>query len=193
MVVHFNIHVNPDYAEVEAKDLAKIMSDEVSLAESLYFRNLTIDSSSVEVKPSDLISIISTTTPATTAKSLPVTHSPPKPRRCTPLGIAYCSNLGYNYTTYPNVLEHKNLEDVEQDVISFRELVDAECYRHAYKFVCQILQPSCQKDGDKFDMVLPCRSFCKDFMAGCGSRLPSRFKDLLDCKNFPEYGQARSA
>jgi hypothetical protein len=72
----------------------------------------------------------------------------------------------------------------------YRELVDAECYRLAYEFVCQLLQPSCTAHlpGEAEDrMVLPCQSFCREFHAGCGNRLPDRFKDALDCRYFPEF------
>lgn len=74
--------------------------------------------------------------------------------------------------------------------MNYRELVDAECYRLAYEFVCQLLQPSCTAHlpGEPEDrMVLPCRSFCREFYAGCGSRLPTRLKDTLDCRHFPEF------
>lgn len=72
----------------------------------------------------------------------------------------------------------------------YRELVDAECYRLAYEFVCQLLQPSCtiHLPGEAEDkMILPCRSFCREFHAGCGNRIPTRFKDALDCMHFPEF------
>lgn len=65
----------------------------------------------------------------------------------------------------------------------FRELVDAECYPLAYEFVCQLLQPSCVRD----QMVLPCRTFCREFRANCKNRLPERFKNKLDCSKFPVY------
>lgn len=71
-----------------------------------------------------------------------------------------------------------------------RELVDAECSRIAYQFVCHVLQPPClpasSHDIDA-TLVKPCRDFCLDFWAGCGARLPKRFKELLDCSQFPEY------
>nr|CAD7411060.1 unnamed protein product [Timema cristinae] len=70
------------------------------------------------------------------------------------------------------------------------ELVDAECYRLAYEFVCQLLQPSClpRLPTDKEDhMVLPCRGFCQEFHMGCGSRIPDKLKDMLNCNTFPDY------
>lgn len=69
----------------------------------------------------------------------------------------------------------------------YRELVDAECYRLAYDFVCQVLQPACVANQPEDLLQLPCRSFCREFWNGCGSRLPDKIKRLLDCSNFPEY------
>lgn len=67
------------------------------------------------------------------------------------------------------------------------EQVDAECYRHAYDFICQVLQPACRKGDNESAMLLPCRSFCRDFLTGCGSRLSGNIKQALDCNTFPEY------
>ncbi|KAK4875624.1 hypothetical protein RN001_012046 [Aquatica leii] len=187
LVIYFNIHVDPSYVSVVAKDLEKILFDEIK-AESAYFRNLTIDSSTLEVKESHVFSLPIASSTTVKMISQVVTQKPLPPRVCSQIEISYCSALKYNTTTYPNVLGHKNKAEVEEDMISFRELVDAECYRNAYDFVCQVLQPSCKKSTPEDEMILPCRSFCRDFMMGCGSRLLPKFKDLLSCSKFPEFG-----
>ena len=186
LVVHFDIHIDPSYTIVQAKDVEKILAKEITLDESLFFQNLTIDATSLEVKSVDVLLTSTTTSSPSTVTSQPVTQTPPPPRRCFPLQLPYCSKLPYNITTYPNLMNHRNLKEVKDDVITFRELVDAECYRHAYDFVCQILQPSCVTGDDEDEMILPCRSFCRDFMAGCGSRLSEKVKELIDCSKFPE-------
>lgn len=191
LVVHFNIHIDPTYVEIEAKDLEDILAGEIS-DKSLFFRNLTIDSSTLEVKESHVIPLPTSSSTTSRIITQAITQTPPPPRRCAPLEISYCSNLKYNVTTYPNMLGHRNAKEVQEDVISFRELVDAECYRLAYEFVCQVLQPSCKKGAVEDEIVLPCRSFCRDFMAGCGSRLLAKFKGLLDCSRFPEFGENSS-
>uniref|UniRef100_A0A6P7FDN8 Atrial natriuretic peptide-converting enzyme n=1 Tax=Diabrotica virgifera virgifera TaxID=50390 RepID=A0A6P7FDN8_DIAVI len=186
LVVHFNIHINPYYLEIRAKDLEHILSNEISLAESLFFKNLTIDVKSVEVKPENEPPQVSSTTVISVTEA--ITEKPEPPRRCFPLELDYCKKLGYNITTYPNIFRHWSIKDVKNDVISFRELVDAECYRHAYDFICQILQPSCKKGTTEDEMILPCRSFCRDFMTGCGNRLQGKIKEFMDCARFPEFG-----
>lgn len=145
LIVHFNVHIDPTYVELNAKEIEDILAEEIGLKESIYFKNITIDSGSLEVKPSNLLPQPTTVTSPTTAVSQAVTQTPAPPRRCSARQLPYCNKLPYNITTYPNLLDHKNVKDVEDHVIAFRELVDAECYRHAYEFVCQVLQPPCVK------------------------------------------------
>lgn len=184
--MHFNVHIDPTYIDVRASDLQKIIYEDITLSRPIYFGNLTIDAESLEVKE-NLIPITSTTI-AVSTKSEAVTQTPTPPRKCSAMNIPYCNKLTYNITTYPNILGHANAEDVKEDFIAFRELVDAECYRMAYEFVCQVLQPACKVGDYEDEMILPCRSFCRDFIAGCGSRLLSKYKNFLDCSLFPEFG-----
>lgn len=118
--MHFDIHIDPTYAEVQAQDLENILAKEISLRESIYFQNLTIDSNSLEVKPSDVLPTVTTT--QTTIPTEPTTEKP-EPRQCSLLKLEYCNKLGYNITTYPNIFGHKNLKDVKENIIPFRELV----------------------------------------------------------------------
>ncbi|KMQ95306.1 atrial natriuretic peptide-converting enzyme [Lasius niger] len=125
--------------------------------------------------------------PQSAISTLPPTTTLPPPRKCNKLDLLYCKHLPYNISSYPNILGHRSLADVEEDVIAFRELVDAECYPLAYDFICQVLQPACQLSHPEDVLQLPCRSFCREFWNGCGSRLPEKIKRALDCSNFPEY------
>ncbi|XP_972040.2 atrial natriuretic peptide-converting enzyme [Tribolium castaneum] len=189
LIVHFNVHIDPTYTIVQARDVEKILAKEITLDESLFFQNLTIDASSLEVKSVDLL-LDSTTTSSPSTEPQRVTQTPAPPRKCFPLQLKYCTKLPYNVTTYPNLMGHRNVIEVKDNVITFRELVDAECYRHAYDFICQILQPSCVSGEGQDEMILPCRSFCREFMAGCGARLSEKMKESLDCSQFPEYSCA---
>lgn len=55
LIVHFDIKVDPTYVGIGAEDLEAILANEISVEESLFFRNLTIDANSLEVKPSDAL------------------------------------------------------------------------------------------------------------------------------------------
>ncbi|KAK9694292.1 SEA domain [Popillia japonica] len=187
LIVHFNVHIDPTYIDVDADDLKELLSKEISLEKSLYFRNLTIDAKSLEVKESDAPIHSTTTQKPTTLKPEPVTKLPDPPRKCSKAQLPYCTKSAHNITTYPTIFGHKSLNDVQNDMITFREIVDAECYNYAYDFVCSLLQPSCKLGVKEDEMVLPCKSFCRDFMQGCGSRLQPRIKSALDCNRFPEF------
>lgn len=185
--MHFDIHIDPTYVDVEAKVLKDILLKEISLKKPSFLKNVTVDPLSVEVKESHIIPITTTNSASVRTTTETVTQTPEPPRRCSTLDLKYCSKMKYNITTYPNILGHRNIKDVQEDVIAFRELVDAECYGLAYEFVCQLLQPTCKKTPYGNEMILPCRSFCRDFMSGCGSRLSEKFKNVLDCGKFPEF------
>lgn len=86
-MVHFDIHVDPIYVDVEADGLKKILHDEIGLEESLYFQNLTIDSSTLEVKASNVIPSPTTAIPSTMFVTQAVSQTSAPPRRCYPLGI----------------------------------------------------------------------------------------------------------
>lgn len=159
-----------------------------------YFANISIDPNSLEIREINIRTLeeLMGTSAAplggseVTTDNAIVTQLLPA-WKCAPMQISYCQSLGYNTTTYPNYLGHQNLEDVKNDLISFRDLVDAECYRQAYDFICRVLQPPCTKRAPLDPYPAPlCRSYCQDFWIGCGDRIPLRLKKLLDCEKFPE-------
>lgn len=111
--------MDPTYITVDAKHLEKILANEISLNESLFFKNLTIDSRSLEVRPSDMMP---TTTVAVVVTET-TTLKPKPPRKCAKMELDYCKSLGHNVTTYPNIFSHRNIDEVLKKVIPFRELV----------------------------------------------------------------------
>lgn len=195
LVVHFNIHIDPTYVSTSASDLHSLLISELSLTprQSTYFHNLTIDTSTLEVIENyDILShrsTLATNHVDSSSSEAAITSSPPPPRRCEALKLGWCSNVGYNVTSYPNVLGHRTLHEVQENVIAFRELVDGECYRLAYDFICRLLQPRCKRvyGGVEDELMLPCRSYCRDFMSGCNGRLNAKLKEFMDCTRFPEY------
>lgn len=78
-------------------------------------------------------------------------------RQCVSLDVTFCNILSYNTTSYPNIVGHNNHSEVLNDLVTFRQIMDFECYPLAQEFVCQLLQPDCQND----DIVMPCKDFCE--------------------------------
>merc|ERR1711923_509179 len=57
----------------------------------------------------------------------------PNERQCVPIESGYCSNLPYNITTYPNMLGHQNIQQVDMVIDMIKEIVDSNCHPLAYE------------------------------------------------------------
>ncbi|XP_065365129.1 uncharacterized protein LOC135958180 [Calliphora vicina] len=191
ILVHFNMVFDPYAGLVSTADLLALFGEEFSSAQPRYFNNITVDPRSLSIK--EVTGLIEE--PIMSSSPLGgddetteyITTTPKQPRRCEPLKLNYCRSIGYNITTYPNLLGHNSFEEVQADVISFRELVDGECFREAFDFVCRLMQPPCETHANLEPTAGPiCREYCEQFMKGCGSRLPIRFQKYFDCERFPE-------
>ncbi|XP_055298074.1 uncharacterized protein LOC129566301 [Sitodiplosis mosellana] len=190
MIIHLNLNFDPYLALVSSADLLSVFIEQIGQQMVPEFANLTIDLSSLDINE---VTGFMGDEPSTNASPLrpdetsdaPKEHKPQ--RRCEAVKLDYCQNIGYNVTTYPNLLGHKNIDEVKADLIAFREIVDSECYRQAYDFVCRLLQPPC-KYRDPFEPEIGpiCREYCQDFQKSCGSRITNHFKSFFDCERFPE-------
>ncbi|XP_026682215.1 uncharacterized protein LOC103513492 [Diaphorina citri] len=179
LVVHFNLKFYPRRHPLDVRDLEEVLKS-----------NRTIDPDSVRIQEGEMLTALMQVSSTTTTTT---TEAPKAVTTCDPVQLSFCrSALSYNLTAYPNIFGHMSIKDVEDDMIAFRELVDAECYQHTYEFVCQILQPSCVKASPEDQVFLPCRQFCNDFWVGCGNRLPARFKEALNCFRFPQHSHVGS-
>lgn len=119
-------------------------------------------------------------------------------RVCEPVKLKFCRQMSWNMTTFPNLLGHQNREEIEKDLITFREIVDSECFLQAFDFLCHLLQPPCELalDAKKNEILVKprflCRSYCKSFAEGCLSRIPQKFRPYFDCERFPEQSSMQS-
>lgn len=197
VIVLFNLHFDPYIALVSAADLLSVFSEQISQQMPEQFANLTIDVSSLNIN--EVTGLLDEQPPTSASplqpdESLNVSQKEQRPpRRCEAVKLDYCRGIGYNVTTYPNLLGHKNIEEAKADLIAFREMVDSECYRQSYDFVCRLLQPPCRyRDPFEPEIGTICRDYCQDFFKACGSRVADRFKMHFDCEKFPESTGAQS-
>lgn len=185
-----NLNFDPYIGFVSSADLMAVFIEQISQKMIPELVNITIDLETLDVN--EVMGFMGDE-PATNASPLrpdetsDVPKEPRVQRRCESLKLDYCKAIGYNVTTYPNLLGHQNIDEVKADLIAFREIVDSECYRQAYDFVCRLLQPPC-KYRDPFEPEIEpiCREYCLDFHKSCGSRISNRFKSFFDCERFPE-------
>lgn len=197
ITVHFNLHFDPYIALVSSADLLSVFMEQISQQSIQQFANLTLDTASLSINEvTGLLDeqISTSASPLQPDESQNISQKEQRPlRRCEAVKLEYCRGIGYNVTTYPNLLGHKSIEEVQADLISFREMVDSECYRQSYDFVCRMLQPPClYRDPFEPEIGPICREYCLDFHKTCGSRIAERFKAFFDCEKFPESTGAQS-
>lgn len=78
---------------------------------SLHIKQI-VNNALLSTKPSTLVPEILAT------EFYPTT---PPPRRCTPVRLNLCKSiLEYNLTSYPNHFGHNNLDEIHDDLITFR-------------------------------------------------------------------------
>jgi hypothetical protein len=54
------------------------------------------------------------------------------PRKCEPVTLKFCKNIG-NFTTMPNLLGHRTQEEMQRDLISFREVCLLQTFESTIK------------------------------------------------------------
>jgi len=78
----------------------------------------------------------STPAPETSATEFYATT--PSPRRCTPVRLNLCKSvLEYNLTSYPNHFGHRNLDEIHDDLITFRSVLSlsSKPYDNLYIYI----------------------------------------------------------
>lgn len=201
VLVHFNVYTNRQ--PVDSQQIYLVLADEILNAKYKAFKQLAVDYNSLDVQERKWTSAdklptassssssslhTNTNNPWSSKSTFPGmleglrTEPTPASRKCSPIGLSFCRFLAYNQTSYPNLLEHWNLSSVEEDFLTYKEIIDSECYPLAAEFMCNLLQPQCHDD----DLIMPCRAYCGEFVAACRRWLPERLLTRLVCSTFPE-------
>lgn len=186
--MHSNLRFDPYVALVSSADLLSVFSEQIGQRNIERIANLTIDLNTLDINEvSGFMLDSSTNASPLRPEQASDTDDSKIQRRCEPVKLDYCRSIGYNITSYPNHLGHLNIDEVKNDLIAFRGIVDSECYRQAFDFVCRLLQPPCRhREPHQPEIGSICRDYCQDFHKACGSRVSEQFKKYFDCERFPE-------
>ena len=116
-------------------------------------------------------------------------NSPP-PGTCQPItAVTMCININWKNTSFPNLREHQNQLEANEEAKLFQPLVAQACSNAIAIFICSIYTPVCitSPDGDSITLK-PCRelcmyvrSTCEPLMLANGFKWPKQF----ECNNFP--------
>lgn len=190
LLVHFNLRLAGDGGpSPTATDLYVVLIEEVRKTDSDLLAGLRIDHRSIHIREREADDRAPTVW--TPRKHYPgylerPTTSPATPvevdRRCVAIQLDFCQTLSYNATSYPNLVGHRSVKEVTRQLVSFRQIVDLECYAHAQELICQLLQPDCQDNR----LTYPCRHLCREFLDSCRPMLRPSTLRSINCSQFPQ-------
>ncbi|XP_065344616.1 frizzled-1-like [Cloeon dipterum] len=108
--------------------------------------------------------------------------------KCEPIRIPFCTELPYNKTIMPNLVNHQIQEDAGLEVHIYFPLVKVNCSPDMKLFLCSVYTPKCNNLGVPLP---PCKDLCLSAKNGCGplmQRFGFAWPDVLNCDKFPNPG-----
>ena len=106
---------------------------------------------------------------------------------CEPITVPLCQDVGYNYTSFPNFMNHKRQEDAGLEVHQFHPLVKSGCSDALKPFLCSMYVPKCTPEQPVTQS--PCKELCQLARSGCEplmNRFGFNWPESLDCEILPE-------
>ncbi|ELR50747.1 Frizzled-4, partial [Bos mutus] len=107
-------------------------------------------------------------------------------RRCDPIRISMCQNLGYNVTKMPNLVGHELQTDAELQLTTFTPLIQYGCSSQLQFFLCSVYVPMCT---EKVNIPIgPCGGMCLSVKRRCEPVLKEfgfAWPESLNCSKFP--------
>ena len=110
---------------------------------------------------------------------------------CVAIQTPLCANLGYKYTRFPNILNHKSHNEAVRELSQFFPYLLFNCSSDLATFLCLVYLPPCTLIGAP---IPPCRSLCEKVRNAC-QHLMKEFnqpwKEELKCENFARKTRAQ--
>lgn len=99
--------------------------------------------------------------------------------------VTLCRNMLYNMSMFPNILNHRNIKEASNQLLSFKPLIRIDCSADLDNFLCTVYMPFCSDHGP----VPPCRELCERARSGCSAIIKKfgfEWPDSLRCDRYPE-------
>ncbi|XP_017568066.1 carboxypeptidase Z [Pygocentrus nattereri] len=108
--------------------------------------------------------------------------------KCADITLAYCDDMPYTKTIYPNILGHRSREEVETSteyllLSVVHSLLNGECTPDIRMLGCSVIAPRCENQK----ILKPCRSTCEAVHKVCAHAFESidmAWPYFLDCDRF---------
>ena len=107
-------------------------------------------------------------------------------KKCFPLSIPQCKQLGYNSTSYQRTIYNSDAPDTAARYLVFFE--NELCYEDLLFFICTLYNPVCMENHDQ--IILPCRTECRKTKHHCKDTLKKfnmQWPTELKCTTLPNY------
>ncbi len=105
---------------------------------------------------------------------------------CQLVTVSTCADhFNYNYTLYPNLLQHQRQDDAESDLRQYDLLVQSDCSPKLRFFLCVLFVPVCTVLKRPLP---PCRHLCNEVRTGCETllnRYGFQWPEPFYCSRFP--------
>ncbi|KAI6218040.1 Frizzled/Smoothened family membrane region containing protein [Aphelenchoides fujianensis] len=114
-------------------------------------------------------------------------------KKCEPITIPLCKNIGYNMTSYPNTRGHETQEEAGLEVHQFYPLVEVGCYTHLRFMLCGLYAPICQENYEL--EILPCQEVCKEAQRKCSPLMEThgfKWPETLNCDRLPRFADQQT-
>ncbi|XP_066537637.1 carboxypeptidase Z-like [Hoplias malabaricus] len=107
---------------------------------------------------------------------------------CADITLAYCDDMHYTKTMFPNIVGHRTREDVERSteyllLSVVHALLDGVCIPDLRMLGCSVIAPRCENQR----ILKPCRSTCESVHKACAQAFKSidmAWPYFLDCDRF---------
>ncbi|KAH9415239.1 Wnt-activated receptor [Dermatophagoides pteronyssinus] len=103
-----------------------------------------------------------------------------------------CMDIGYNYTSMPNLLEMETQEEAGLEVHQFWPLVEINCSDDLKFFLCSMYAPICIEEYPGH--IPSCKSVCERAREGCKPIMIQYgfpWPDKMNCSELPVYGDGQ--
>ncbi|XP_015786657.1 frizzled-like [Tetranychus urticae] len=107
-------------------------------------------------------------------------------KRCETVSVAFCREIGYNETIFPNLLNHNSQQNAGLALHRITPLIKVNCSPDLKLLLCAVFFPPCTILEAP---IPPCRSICLSSKNGCEDvihRFGQEWPSYLDCDKFPD-------
>ncbi|XP_030850491.1 uncharacterized protein LOC115917869 [Strongylocentrotus purpuratus] len=107
---------------------------------------------------------------------------------CESVSTPICMDMKYDFTQFPNLLQHANQDVAYLELSQFAPLIQVECSLDLGPFLCAVYMPPCTGQSSPQGIKPPCRELCESSRVGClplMTKFGYTWPETLDCDQFP--------